>query len=120
MHIHVFAHACIHAYPPLAAFPSHPFLSSYTPVIALVHRVHVQYQPVDRRVAYSILEEEALHGGRPDRLEARQKEEKPAEAGGLAGKARSDIVAEDALGLVLQHLHRMDVHQSARLWWETK
>lgn len=74
---------------------------------------------MDRRVSYGILEKESFHGGRPNRLEARQEEKEPTETGGLAGKARADVVAEDALSLVLQHLHGMDVHQPARLWRET-
>lgn len=48
-------------------------LSSYAPLVTLVHCVHIQHQPVDWRVPYGVLEEESLYGGRPDCLKARQK-----------------------------------------------
>ena len=67
------------------------------------------------RVSNRVLEEESFHRGRPHRFEPRQQQQQPAETSRLAGMAGTDVVAKDALRLVLQHLHWMNINQAARV-----
>lgn len=68
------------------------------------------------RIPYRVLEEKTLHRAGPHRLQARQKEQEAAEARGLPGKSRPDVVTKDTLRLILQHLHRVNVYQAAGVY----
>lgn len=76
------------------------------------HGVHVAQQSSNGHIADGLLEEQRLDGGRPDGAQRGEQEQQPAEAGCLARVAQSHMVGEDALRLILQHLHRLHVAQA--------
>ena len=76
--------------------------------------VHVVEEPDDGGVADGVAEEEVLDGRGPDHPEERDGEQEAPEPGRLPGVPAAHVVPEDALRLVLQHLHRVKVGQSSR------
>lgn len=76
--------------------------------------VHVAQEAGDGDLADGLAEEELLDGGLADGAQAGHEEQQAAEACGLARVACAHVVAEDALRLVLQHLHGLRVAQLAR------
>ena len=77
--------------------------------------IHVGEQATDADLSGGLLEEERLHRRRGDRPQRRDEQQQTAEAGRLAREPRPQVVAEDALRLVLQQLHRPGVGQTRRL-----
>ncbi len=77
--------------------------------------VHVVKEPDDGGVPDRVPEEEGLHRGGPDHTQQRDGQEEAAEASRLPRVAGADKVAEDALRLVLQHLHGVDRAQTGGL-----
>ena len=77
--------------------------------------VHVVQEPDDGGVADGVAEEEVLHRRGPDHPEERDGEQEAPEPRGLPRVPAAHVVPEDALRLVLQHLHRVEVGQSSRL-----
>ena len=85
------------------------------PSVSVLHMIHIGKQTTDSDLSGGLLEEERLHHGRRDGAECRDQQQQPAEPGRLAGEARSQVVTENALSLVLEHLHRPGVGQTRRL-----
>lgn len=77
--------------------------------------VHVAEQAHDGDVADGTAEEEFLDGLRRDGLERRQQEQQLAEAVGLGGVARTHVLAQRQLGLVLERGYGSDVTQRAAM-----
>lgn len=69
----------------------------------------------DGGVAHRVPEEEVLDSGGANHPQQGDGQEEAPEAGGLAGIAVPDVVAQDALGLVLQHLHGVHIRQTRGL-----
>ena len=73
-------------------------------------------QPDDRGVTHGVPEEEVLHRRGTDHPQQGNRQKESAEPGRLPGVAVSDVVTQDALSLILEHLHRVQVCQTDCLW----
>ena len=75
--------------------------------------VHVVQEPDDGGVSDGVPKEKVLHGGGADHPEERDGEQEAPEARGLPRVPAAHVVPEDALRLVLQHLHGVEIGQSS-------
>lgn len=82
----------------------------------LLHVVHVSQESGYGDIADGVPEEEQLHGGGPDLPQRGEEQKQAAEARGLAGVALAHVVGQDALRLVLQHLHGLDVAETCSFY----
>lgn len=83
--------------------------------------VHVTQQTDDGDMADSAAEEEVLYGVRGDSAQTGQQEQQLAEPAGLGGIARTHVLGERQLRLVLERGHRGDVTEAASLnHWKRK
>lgn len=89
----------------------------HAPASRVAHVVHVPQQARDGDLSDGLPEEELLDGGLPDGPETRHQQQQTAEARGLARVPRPDVVTQDALGLVLEHLDRLRVTQLSRFYF---
>ena len=77
---------------------------------------HVSDERLDRRLADEAHEEQLLDHLRRDGAQRRQPQKQLAEARGLTGILRPDVLFQRALWLLLDRLHVSDVRDTAGVW----
>jgi len=78
--------------------------------------VHIAKEALNGNLADGITEKELLDGGRADGAQTGQQQQQAAEARRLPRVAAAHVVAQDALRLVLQHLHWTHVAQTGSFY----
>lgn len=73
--------------------------------------VHVPEEALDGNFADGITKEKLLDGGRADGAQTGQQQQQAAKTRRLPRVSAAHVVAQNALRLVLQHLHRTHVAQ---------
>ena len=86
--------------------------------VKLFHVIHIAQQLLHRNLSDGLLEEELLDVERRYGPKARHEKQESAEAGGLSRVLLAHVIAQDALSLVLQHLHRVVVAQTDGFCWD--